>query len=440
VQQLLRRSRLRKPWAIALLVATIFTLLQIPRGPGYASPDMAQYLNQTYTLLGDSPGEARDKTIKVFCANWGRPHLFDVSATGPYDPAAARKSEANCVDRLHEQDDLAPGTKYGPAITKGDGIVSPRYEAIFLSRPAIAWFYAPAVALLPDRLAIGLTAIALVALAGVLVFLMLRALGVATGFAALGQALFYLLPIGTWSIDPRGEAPVVLLTVVAMLGAVYVITNRTRLGVTLMAGSFLLGVFVKYSQFMLLAAALAGTATLALLFARRAGRPIRPLLIVLGVAVVATVINFLSAKVFGWPSGTDSMQDLVTGHYVRPDVPDPVAQWLERNRYYWVWWIVEQLRAPLVLCSWLLGAWGLWRSRSSGAFIVVAAVGCGFLNQTGHPNPSQADRLIITVWMVVVCGLPLLLNHLVEQRRKPGTGPAVPAQRESTEKLETASA
>ncbi|WP_229072052.1 hypothetical protein [Actinoplanes sp. DH11] len=421
------RRNIRKPWALALLVAMVFGVLQIPKGPGNVSPDMTQYLNQTYDLLGDTPAEARDRTIKIYCANWGRPHLFEVSATGPYDATSATEYAEKCVERLRSQNDLAPGTVYGPALAKSGLIESPRYEAIFLSRPGVAWFYAPAVALLPDRFALGLTAFLLVALAGFLVFLMLRALRVATPIALAGQVLFYLLPITSWSIDPRGEAPVILLTTAILLGTIYVITDRVRAGVALIVAAYALGFVVKGSQFMLLGAAMAATATLALLFARRAGRPLRPLLLILGLSVAAAAVNFFGAKLMGWPGGTESMQDLLTNHYANPDVPDPVAQWLERNRYYWVWWLVEQLRAPLVLASWLIGAWGLLWARSSAAFAVFAVALGGFLNQAGHPNPTQSDRLIITAWMLVIIGVPVLLNHYVERRRRPAEpvdGPA----------------
>ena len=408
--------RRRRPGVWALIVAGTFALVYVPSGPGYVSPDMAQYLNQTYTLLGKTPQEAREHTIQVFCGQFRTPRLVSLNPRGPADPRAGRRQAQQCIERTHREGALPNDNKYGPAITKSGPVMSARYEAIFLSRPGVAVLYAPAVALLPDRLALGLTALVLMLVGGFLIYLFLRVLKAPPGIAILGQALYYVLPTAEWSIDPKGEAAVLALTAAVLLGVAYVVTGRTRLGLTVLSFSFVVGFLVKYSQFMLIGAALTGTAVLAALLARRAARPVRPLLIVAATALAGTLLQFFGAKLVGWPGGSESMQDLLTNHFAEPDVPDPVAQWLRLNSYYWPWWLTEQLRAPLALGSWLVAGWGLFRARSRVAFAVFAVAMSAFVNQFGHPEPGQADRLIVSLWFLVICGLPILLTYLVARR------------------------
>jgi hypothetical protein len=407
-------ERLRgRPWIWALLVAFVFALTTIPRMPVYTGPDMTEYLNQVYTLLGDSPTQAREKSSKVFCSQMAQPYAINFDPTGPYEEDSS-ESKRDCEKRLHKEGKLPSDTKYGPGITKSGPIVSGRYEAIWLSRPGIAWMYVPAVALLPDRLGVSVTALALTLLSGLLVFVALRRLGASTPWAVLGQALLYLLPIGAWNLDPR-ESPVTTLTTVVLLGVVYLLTNRPRWGYLLLIGAFAVGFVCKYSQFMVLGAALAGTAVIAALLARRTGQPIRPLLQVATIGFTAAVLSFLGAKALGWPGGSESMQDLLTVHFNNPDVPDPITQWLKRNGYYWPWWITEQLRSPMTLFGWLFGAWSLWRSRTPIGFAVLAVALTGISNEIGHPEPGQLDRLMNTVWLLTVFGVPLLGQHTADR-------------------------
>jgi hypothetical protein len=432
VSKILAFARKPRPGVWALVVAAVFALIAIPNGPGYTSPDMTEYLNQTHDLLGKTPAEARESTIQLFCGQFESPRVVDLAPGGPFDDSGGRRTARQCVDRLHAEGTLPNGNKYGPAITKSGPVMSPRYEAIFLSRPGVAVLYAPAVALLPDRLALGVTAIGLMLIGGLLIYQFLRVLKIPPAIAILGQTLYYVLPTGKWSIDPKGEAAVLALTAALLLGVAYVVSGRNRPGLSLLAVAFVGGFFVKFSQFMLIGAALTATAALAVHFARRAGRPVRPLLIVAGTALAGTLLQVFGAMLLGWPGGSESMQDLLTDHFARPDVPDPVTQWLHVNRYYWPWWLSSNLQAPLALCAWLLAAWGLWRARSRVAFVVFAVALSAFGNQFGHPAPDQGDRLIVSVWFLVICGLPILLAHLIE-RRDPAAAPE-PAPR----RIETA--
>jgi hypothetical protein len=401
-------------WVLA--IAGLFALVQLPAAPGTFYPDSTQYLAQTYDLLGETPQAGREKTIQAFCDAYRRPRLINLGERFGYNPGPGALKADECVKKLQAQNSLPTDNRYGPGITRGPAILSHRYEDIFLSRPAVAIFYAPGVAAFGPRMGMWLTTLAWTLLGGMLVFLLLRVIGSSIGAALLGQVLFLILPIRYWTMAPLAEGMTLTLVVLCLLGVAYVMTHRTRRGLILLAAGFGVGLFVKYSQFLLLALALAGTAAIAALVARRAGRPVRLLLLVAGVSVLAAVAQIAVAKMLAWPGGAESMQDLATKHFREADVTGPVTRWLRTNAHFWTWWIAEQFRAPLMIVTWATAAWAVMRSRTVIGFAVFATVLAGLGNQIGHPDASQADRLYLTVWLLVVCGLPLLIDNLMSRQ------------------------
>jgi hypothetical protein len=101
-------------------------------------------------------------------------------------------------------------------------------------------------------------------------------------------------------------------------------------------------------------------------------------------------------------------------------VPDPVYQWFRTNAFFWAWWISEQLRDPLMLFTWAVAAGGVLLSRTAIGFGIFAALLAGLGNQVGHPNASQADRLYLVAWLLVACGLPLLVDTVRHHRAAAG--------------------
>ncbi|WP_412740109.1 hypothetical protein [Krasilnikovia sp. MM14-A1259] len=395
-----------KPWVWVLVVATLFSAAQLTAAPGKFYPDSAQYLAQTLDLLGDSRQADRETTIQTYCDAYRRPRLM--SPFGRPSESADRAADA-CVRKLHAQNALTTENRYGPGITRGSAILSPRYESIFLSRPGVAVIFAPGVAVLGPRMGMWLTTLIWTLIGSVFVFLLLRVVGTPLRQAVLGQVLFLILPPRYWTMAPLAEGMTLTLVALALLGVAYTMTHRTRLGLALMAAAVGCGLFVKYSQFLLLAVALAGSAALAALFARRAGHPTRRLLQVAGASAAAAVVLYAVSTALGWPGGAESMQDLATEHFRRPDVPDPTLHWLRSNARFWVSWAGDQLAAPLLLATWAVAAWGVIRSRTVVGFAIFATALAGVGNQIGHPDASQADRLILVAWLLTVYGLPLLL-------------------------------
>jgi hypothetical protein len=404
-----------------LLVGAVFSLTQLPSAPGIFYPDSTQYLARTYDLLGETPQDAREEAIQAFCDAYRHPRLISRGDGGD----GARRAD-DCVERLRAQNGLAPDNRYGPGITRrGPPIVSERYEKIFSSRPAVAVLYAPGVAAFGARTGMWVTTLGWTVLGSVLIFLLLRVIGSSAGAAILGQILFLALPIRYWTMAPLAEGMTLALIALCLLGIAYTMTHRTRRGLILMTAGFGLGCFVKYSQFLLFALAVAGTAVVAILLARRHRRPTRALLLVTAASVCFAVLHLAVAKALNWPGGTETMQDLATQHFRQPDVADPVGRWMRTNAHFWAAWILEQLRAPLMILAWTAATWGIIRSRTPVGFAIIATLLAGIGNQIGHPNTSQADRLYLVAWLLTVCGLPLLIDALTRENTSIGSASPV---------------
>jgi hypothetical protein len=429
-----RLSWSRARWVWVLAVAALFSLVQLPYAPGDFYPDSTEYLTQVYGMLGDSRADGREKTIQAYCDQYRHKSLV-LEPVG-FRPAQAERSARSCVQRLRAQNAVAPDTKYGPAITGGDPIPSTRYEDIFLSRRGVAVLYLPGVAVFGPRAGMWLTTLFWTLLGGLLAFLLLRRLGTSPGVAVVGQVLYLILPIRFWTMSPLSEGMTLGLVMTCLLGAVYALTGARTRGLLLLLAGFGFGAFVKYSQFLLLAAALAGVLSIVLLVRwRQRSREVAGLAVTIGATVGAAAVMFLLSKLLGWPGGTESMQDLLTKHFTRPDVADPIGGWLHTNGTFWRIWLATQFQEPFLLTAWAAGVWGVFRFNKTSGYVVFAALLAGLANQVGHPNVSQGDRIYIAAWLVAVYGVPLLLHTFRTRQPEPVPSPApgIPSQAGSPE-------
>jgi hypothetical protein len=127
------------------------------------------------------------------------------------------------------------------------------------------------------------------------------------------------------------------------------------------------------------------------------------------------------------------VQDLLTGHYARPDRVRPWPEFLHLEAAFWIEWTRRQLWEPLFLAAVVAAGWGaLRRHRAFGVFLLAAA-GTGVLNQAAHPDINVwGDRLIVLLWLLPAVGLPLLLDAVVRPgARVPGGLVPGPSRRES---------
>lgn len=141
----------------------------------------------------------------------------------------------------------------------------------------------------------------------------------------------------------------------------------------------------------------------------------RAALALAAVGCAGAVGTLLLARLLHYPSESESLQDLLTGHFTRPDRTRPWPELLRLEGNFWLEWTRRQFLQPLFLTALAAGAWGAARRPAFGCFLLAAAF-TGVLTQAGHPDINiWGDRLIVLAWLLPVVGLPLLLEPVVHR-------------------------
>ncbi|MEV5727185.1 hypothetical protein ACFV83_07090 [Streptomyces pharetrae] len=400
-----RRPRL--PRALPAIVAAAFVLLHVFGYPATRfSNDSYRYARQAYEFLGDSPPDATRKAVAAYCTDTaGLVHRNRMLDQLRYrEPGREAAYAARCE------------RKYAHGLEPTD----PRYERIFHTRPGYPFVAAPFVALLGAKAGLTLVALAFTALAGYLVYVLLRTLRAPPPAALLGQALCYVTPLASWGGRPLTEGPALALTTALLLASVWLLHGRVRPGAALFTGALAGGLAVRYSTFLLVTLFLTAAAAAAPLFVRRARH--RGTWWLAGLAAGGTLATLVLSKLLDLPGTTDSLQDTFTLHWTRPEITDPWQALLRLNHHYWWQWLQKEALAPLLLFLVAVGAWGVWRRSVPVALCVIAVGATGFATAAAHPVAVELDRLYVAVWLVPVIGVPLALDRL--WRPVPGRPPA----------------
>ncbi|MFC0541714.1 hypothetical protein [Kutzneria chonburiensis] len=389
----------------------IFLFVQILVAPSSTLfPDSNQYSIIAYRFLGDSEQTAVEKTVGQWCADQARHQAQANDARmvpdRAFDPARSRRS---CVADNTDNVEFTG---------------QPRYHQIFTPRIGYPLAVAALVPLAGMRIALWAVPVGCTLLAGILLWYLLIAVGLRSSVAAVGQALLYVLPTGTWGVLSLSEGPALLGVVAAMLGSVLLSTGRRRSGIaTLIAGLVVAGL-VKYSTALPFAGVLVVVALVGLW--RRAGDR-RGLLFlgVTGAAVTGAVV--LVSSLLRLPGMAESLQDSFTDHFHQPDVPDPFARLLEVNGRYWLQWLTFTPMNVTLLAGSVVGGWAMWRRDRFVALLVLACGALGFALTAAHPEVTQGDRLYVLAWLIPVVGLPIAVQRLVDSARTTVLDVVVPA-------------
>jgi len=192
-----------------------------------------------------------------------------------------------------------------------------------------------------------------------------------------------------------------------LLGVVLLLRRRYRLGGALFITSIGVGCVIRYPNFILITGALLAAGGVGLCTAPRHRRP---LLLVVALSAVALVGIAATAHTLHWPGPSDTLQDMFTGHFSRPDVTDPWSRLAGLNLQYWWQWAQDQARNPWPMAAVAIGSAAIIRRHHTFGLIVVAIAVTGFLNQAAHPVTNQSDRLLIETSVAAVLGLPLLAD------------------------------
>ncbi|MFJ9623539.1 hypothetical protein [Streptomyces sp. NPDC101181] len=401
-----------------LLIAVAFAGLQLTAVTGRASPDTKNYLSYALSLSGESRQEAGRRAIAYSCDSAQHAPIPTIPWTSR---KAAGETEAACVRRL--TDSVAYWSRNGNTSGMTAPFANHRFMAIFESRPGYPLLLIPFVTLFGTVWGLWLAGL-VVALAGsVCVLLALRSAGASWRAGLAGQALYLALPTGTVAMHPLSDGLALALGTAVVLGCVLLLRGRERRGAALVVGGLALMFPVRYSQALLLAAALTAGFALRWAWHRYRGRPqarAGRAAVLCGVLAAAV---YAGAHLLSWPTGQDSAQDLLTHHYQRPDLPDPWPAFFAQERVFWTAWLHRQATYPVLPVLLALTGWALWTRRSVILPMALAAGAAGLLNQAGHPNLDQllGHRLIVFLWLLPVLTIPLLVDR--PPRRPPGEAP-----------------
>jgi len=366
--------------AVQGVLASTFTL----------DPDSARYAQSAFHYQGDDDRTAHLAAEQVWCASQARAAVRRNTAQVIADPTVTYAGvDQNCL--------AADADHFTPT-------ASPVYEEIFATRPGYPLAVAALGTLTGVRFALWAVPVGCVLLAGLGVWWLLRLLDVDPPLAAAGQALTYLLPIGTWGTHALTEGPVLLGVVVALLGATLLVLDRPRDGTVLLVLGLAWTSLVKYSTGLPLAALLLVAASVT--WSRN--KSVRRALVVLG-GVSATTVAVLSA--LSWalslPGVRVTAQDMFTHHFAHPDVPDVVRRMVGADVRYWLNWPELATSNIMLLVGVVVGGWALWRVDRPVAALVLACTAVGFVLAAAHPDPTAGDRLYTLSWLAVVIGVPV---------------------------------
>ncbi|MFI5685630.1 hypothetical protein [Streptomyces sp. NPDC051636] len=402
-----------RPRTWVLLIGAVFALCQLAGVTGRDTPDSKNYLSYALSLRGEDKRAAAAATIEWACAGQAslalRAQDVDVVRFHGPDPtsrvlARCRAEEWRRVDRR-----LRAGQTDGHVVP----FVGPRLRRIFEVRPGYPVFLVPFVTVFGATWGVWAASVVVTVAGGALAFLVLRTLSLPVPPALTGQVLFYVLPCGTTAMRPMAEGLMLALTLTALWGCALALTRRARAGTALTAGALLALFAVKHSQALFLGVCLAVAGATVAVRRRRRGRPPgRGVTAVAAVGCCAAVGTVLLARLLHYPSESESLQDLLTGHFARPDRAHPWPEFMDLEGRFWLEWVRRQLWEPLFVAALAAGVWGALRRPAFGCFLLAAA-GTGILTQAAHPDIGiWGGRLIVLAWLLPVVGVPLLLEPL----------------------------
>jgi hypothetical protein len=403
-------STLRRTLAGVALLCMLFTLVQgADYGQNVPSNDTYQYARQTLLYMGESHAAAVHGATAMFCRDAGEAAIrsaeMDDGSAGTANAAAVDASYDACMHVY--ADGLTPRTA--------------RYIAIFTSRPGYPLLSATFGSVVGLRLGMWLAAMLCTLLASILVFTVLRVAGAGVLAGLGGQALYLAAPTGYWGSRMLTDGPALAATLLTLLGALWLMRGRRlRAGAAALLAGGAAGFVIRYSTETMVLGALF-LAALVLLWRVPAARhrgTVWMAVLTGGGALVAQ----LASTLLGWPGIVESMQDTFTKHFLHPNVSDPVGRLVVLNLRFWAYYPVLQSTSLVLVFALIVVGVALWRRKPAYAVLVIAVAATGVGTVAAHPLASQADRLMVAVWLLVVLGVPMV----VPGRRRPAV-PAEPA-------------
>jgi hypothetical protein len=295
---------------------------------------------------------------------------------------------------------------------------NPRYVVIFTSRPGWPLLLAAGVGALGLTRAVIYGSLLGAVLAALAVHLALRGLGSSLAASSAAGVAFSLLPTGVEADTLLPEGTVLAVLVAGVYGAGRLVRGSWwGLAWLVPAAAVLYALKPANGAAFALALVAAGGV---LLVPRRTGR--LPALVLTGVGAASGAGWLVVSDLLGLPSLTETVQDMATRHFARPDVPDPGLVLKEGNRLLWTTQVERWLGLPRPFALVLPAAVFVVLVLRRAGVVWVAASLAGVAIVVVHPLISQYDRLIVSVWLAVVAAVAVLLDVAARVLR-----PLVPA-------------
>lgn len=372
------RSRIRREDLLAVLAVTVFAALTFAvvwsGTTKRVGGDSYWYLRNTERYLGVSTAVADQRAATVVCDELNR---------------SSRLSDRPATCRTY------------PAIT------DPRYVAIFDSRPGYPVMSAPLVEVLGLHRGMAASTALLFVEVSVLTFVALRLSGLSPPAAVLGGAAMAVLPPALWDARLLAEGASLVTVLITVIGALLVLRRRRVAGSALVGVGMIAGYATKPATAAAVGLALTAAGVLLLVIGRR-GPSWRSALWLAGTGTVSLLGWVLVSRLLHLPSLDDTVQDMLTAHFHRPDVPHPLSVLAGRTRDLWLTGLPYRLGVPWPFVVVLPAvAYAVVRLRAAGwVWAVVALAPVAVVS--AHPLTSEYPRLIAPSWIAVAVGLALL--------------------------------
>jgi hypothetical protein len=388
--------RIDRLWVWALLITLIAACVQVAGADHIRGTDWNDTYRYVYMMerdMGADPAQAEHAALGFYCAG----------------PTATR-----CVSAWTARGGLAPNAS--------------EYNAIFYARPG----YPAAAVPFAEVFGIsdGLAALALLVTvaSGWGVLLLLRVAGLGRRASLGGMIALYAFPTWYWLGQFLADGPMLMLIIWVLAGAAMLLKSNDRRqlqnGIAVLSTAYILGFFVRWSSFAMLALCL--LPALAVLYWRQPRCRTRRLGLLAGINAAVLVLFTVIPAVADWPGLSASVTDTFTNHFTRKVPADLYGKLIRLNEHSWIWLLTHHyLSGPLipVLCA--AGLVLLLRYQPVLAALVGAAALTGLGTAAAHPLISQMSRLYLPVYLLGVCGLPVLLDLVWPDRADVSARPAL---------------
>ncbi|MFE9656369.1 hypothetical protein [Micromonospora sp. NPDC006431] len=218
----------------------------------------------------------------------------------------------------------------------------------------------------------------------------------------LAGGLLFVLPSGFWMTRLLTESGMVAGYLAVITGVMVAWRGRTKFGLSTVAVALVWLFAVRSASGMAMALTLVGASTVALLV-RTPQR--RPALATGGVGLLAVVGWQVLSVLLSLPGLNETIQDLATTHFARPDMAHPVSWLIDRNIAFWPEQGADQVPHPEAVVALVFAVVVLVRRMRSVAALWIFTGLTGVVMLVAHPVATEYDRLMLPLWIPVACAL-----------------------------------